>query len=102
MNVPFVDLYAQYLSMKDEIDAAVREVIADSAFIRGPHVEAFEQAWAKTLGARHCVSCANGTDALHIAIRALGLKPGDEVITSAHSWISTSAMVTQAGGRVVF
>ena len=102
MNVPFVDLHAQYLSMKDEIDAAISEVIAESAFIRGPHVEAFEQAWAKTLGVHHCVSCANGTDALHIAMRALGVKPGDEVITTAHSWISTSAMITQAGGRVVF
>jgi dTDP-4-amino-4,6-dideoxygalactose transaminase len=102
VNVPFVDLYAQYLSMKDEIDAAVREVIAESAFIRGPHVDAFERAWAETLGVKHCVSCANGSDALHIAMRALGVKPGDEVITTAHSWISTSAMITQAGGRVVF
>jgi dTDP-4-amino-4,6-dideoxygalactose transaminase len=102
MKVPFVDLYAQYVSMRDEIDSAIREVIATSAFIRGPHVDAFERAWAETLGVKHCVSCANGTDALHIAMRALGVKPGDEVITTAHSWISTSATITQAGGRVVF
>src|SRR5262245_54074283 len=102
MNVPFVDLHAQYLSMKDEIDAAINAVIAESAFIRGAHVEAFEQAWAQVLGVRHCISCANGTDALHIAMRALGVKPDDEVITTAHSWISTSAMITQVGGRVVF
>jgi dTDP-4-amino-4,6-dideoxygalactose transaminase len=102
MNVPFVDLHAQYLSLKSEIDAAIAEVIAESAFIRGPHVERFEKAWAKTLGVKHCVSCANGTDALYIAIRALGVKPGDEVITTAHSWISTSETITQAGGRVVF
>lgn len=102
MKIPFVDLYAQYLSMKDEIDAAISGVIAESAFIRGSHVEAFEQAWAKTSGARHCVSCANGTDALEIAMRALGVKTGDEVITTAHSWVSTSAMITRAGGRVVF
>src|SRR5262249_48622760 len=102
MNVPFVDLHAQYLSMKAEIDAAINDVIAESAFIRGPHVDAFEQAWAKAVGVRHCISCANGTDALYIAIRALGVKPGDEVIPTAHSWISTSAMITQAGGRVVF
>lgn len=102
MKVPFVDLHTQYLSMKNEIDAAISEVIAESAFIRGPHVEAFEQAWAKTVGVRHCISCANGTDAILIALRALGVKPGDEVITTAHSWISTSAMITQAGGRVVF
>ena len=102
MKVPFVDLHTQYLSMKDEIDAAIASVIADSAFIRGAAVDAFEQAWAKTAGVRQCVSCANGTDALLIAMRALGVKPGDEVITTAHSWISTSAMITQAGGRVVF
>jgi dTDP-4-amino-4,6-dideoxygalactose transaminase len=102
VKVPFVDLYAQYLSIKNEIDAAIQDVIAGSAFIRGPHVEAFERAWAETVGVRHCVSCANGTDALLIALRALGVRPGDEVITTAHSWISTSAMITQAGGRVVF
>ena len=102
MNVPFVDLHAQYLSIKSEIDVAIAEVIAESAFIRGPHVERFEKAWAKTLGVKHCVSCANGTDALYIAIRALGVKPGDEVVTTAHSWISTSETITQAGGRVVF
>jgi dTDP-4-amino-4,6-dideoxygalactose transaminase len=102
MTVPFVDLHAQYLSLKSEIDAAIAEVIAESAFIRGPHVERFEEAWAKTLGVKHCVSCANGTDALYIAMRALGVKSGDEVITTAHSWISTSETITQAGGRVVF
>src|SRR6266403_1330425 len=102
MNVPFVDLHAQYLSLKSEIDAAIAEVIAESAFIRGRHVERFEKEWAKTLGVKHCVSCANGTDALYIAMRALGLKTGDEVITTAHSWIATSETITQAGGRVVF
>ena len=102
MKVPFVDLYAQYLSIKDEIDEAIRTVIAGSAFIRGPHVDAFEHAWAKASGVKHCVSCANGTDALQIAMQALGVKPGDEVITTAHTWISTSSMITQAGGRVVF
>ena len=102
MKVPFVDLHVQYLFMKDEIDAALAGVLADSSFIRGSQVDAFERAWAAAVGARHCVSCANGTDALHIAMRALGVKPGDEVITTAHSWVSTSAMITQAGGRVVF
>jgi dTDP-4-amino-4,6-dideoxygalactose transaminase len=102
MKIPFVDLYAQYLAIKPEIDAAITEVIAKSAFIRGAQVDAFEQAWADTLGIKHCVSCANGTDALYIAMRGLGLRLGDEVITTAHSWISTSETVTQAGGRVVF
>jgi dTDP-4-amino-4,6-dideoxygalactose transaminase len=102
MKIPFVDLHAQYLSIRPEIDAAIADVIAQSAYIRGPHVEAFEQAWAAKLGVKHCVSCANGTDALYITMRGLGLKPGDEVITTAHSWISTTETITQAGGRVVF
>jgi dTDP-4-amino-4,6-dideoxygalactose transaminase len=102
MKIPFVDLHAQYLSIKSEIDAAVAEVIATSAFIRGPQVDAFERAWASMLGVKHCVSCANGTDALYIAMRGLGVKPGDEIITTAHSWISTSETITQAGGRVAF
>jgi dTDP-4-amino-4,6-dideoxygalactose transaminase len=102
MKVPFVDLYAQYLSIKPSIDEAIAEVIAKSAFIRGSYVEAFEEAWADTLGIKHCVSCANGTDALYIAMRGLGIKPGDEVITTAHSWISTSETITLAGARVVF
>lgn len=102
MDVPFVDLHAQYLSIKNEIDSVIAEVIAESAYIRGPHVDAFEHAWASTLGVKHCVSCANGTDAIYVALRGLRVKPGDEVITSAHSWISTSETITQAGGRIVF
>ena len=102
MKVPFVDLHAQYLTIKQEIDGAIAEVIAESAYIRGRHVDAFEQAWARTLGVKRCVSCANEMDAIYIALRGLRVKPGDEVITSAHSWISTSEAITQAGGRVVF
>ena len=102
MKIPFVDLHAQYLTIKAEIDKAMAEVIAQSSFIRGPQVDAFERAWAEMLGVKHCVSCANGTDALYIATRALGVKSGDEVITTAHSWISTSETITQTGGRVVF
>jgi len=102
VKIPFVDLHAQYLTIKDEIDQAIADVIEQSAYVRGPHVELFEENWARTAQRRHCVSCANGTDALYIAMRALGVKPGDEVITTAHSWISTSETITQAGGRVTF
>jgi dTDP-4-amino-4,6-dideoxygalactose transaminase len=101
-TVPFADLHAQYLSIRSEIDAAIAAVIASSAFIRGPFVDAFEQEFAAAIGTSRCVSCANGTDALYIAMHALGLKPGDEVITTAHSWIATSETITQAGGQVVF
>ena len=102
MKIPFVDLHAQYLSIKAEIDSAIAEVIAESAFIRGRHVDAFERAWAEALKVKHCVSCANGTDALYIVMRGLDIKSGDEVITTAHSWIATTETITQAGGRVVF
>jgi dTDP-4-amino-4,6-dideoxygalactose transaminase len=102
MTIPIVDLHAQYLTIKQEIDRAIAEVIAESAYIRGRHVDAFEQAWASAVGVKRCISCANGTDAIYIALRALRVKPGDEVITSAHSSISTSETITQARGRVVF
>src|SRR5258707_747720 len=101
VKIPFVDLHAQYLSIKEDIDGAIADVIRESAFIRGSYVDSFEKAWSEALGVKHCISCANGTDALFIAMRALGIKPGDEVITTAHSWISTSETITQAGGRVV-
>lgn len=102
MKVPFVDLHAQYLTIKSEVDAAIASVIAESSFIRGHHVAGFEEAFAQTIGTEVCVSCANGTDALYIAMQALGVKSGDEVIVPAMSWISTSETVTQAGGKVVF
>jgi dTDP-4-amino-4,6-dideoxygalactose transaminase len=102
MKVPFADLYKQYLSLKTEIDVAIESVIRESAFIRGPYVEKFESEFATALGLSHCVSCANGTDAIYIAMHTLGVQPGDEVITTAHSWIATSETVTQAGGKVVF
>jgi dTDP-4-amino-4,6-dideoxygalactose transaminase len=100
--VPFADLHGQYLSSRREIDAAIAEVIRSSAFIRGPHVERFEREIAAATGAAHCISCANGTDSLYIAMRALGAGAGDEVIVPAHSWISTSETVTQTGATVVF
>ncbi len=102
MAVPYADLHLQYQSIKSEIDGAVSAVIRDSAFIRGPYVDAFEREFAAAVDARHCISCANGTDALYIAMVALKVKRGDEVITTAHSWISTSAMITHAGATPVF
>ncbi len=102
IKIPFVDLHAQYLSIKDEIDTALNKVIAESAFIRSSYVDKFEEEFAAAIGTNHCVSCANGTDALYILMKGLRIKPGDEVITTAHSWISTSETITQAGGHVVF
>jgi dTDP-4-amino-4,6-dideoxygalactose transaminase len=101
-QVPFVDLHAQYKTIKDEIDFVINDVIQKSSFVRGPYVEKFEQMFAEAMERKYCVSCGNGTDSLYIAMHALGVKPGDEVIAPAHSWISTTETITQAGGRVVF
>jgi dTDP-4-amino-4,6-dideoxygalactose transaminase len=102
MHVPFVDLKAQYRSLKAEIDAAIQSVIDKTAFVRGPHVEEFERAFAEKCGTKHCISCANGTDAIYITLKALGIGPGNEVITVANSWISTSETISQAWARPVF
>jgi dTDP-4-amino-4,6-dideoxygalactose transaminase len=100
--VPFVDLHAQYLSIKPEIDEAIARVIATSSFVRGPDVESFEAEYSTLMGAQHTVSCANGTDAIYIAMKALGIKPGDEVITTAQTWISTSETIGQHGAKPIF
>jgi dTDP-4-amino-4,6-dideoxygalactose transaminase len=102
MNVPFVDLKSQYRSIKDEMDAAIAEVIENTAFIGGKAVSRFEEAFAAYVGVPHCVGVANGTDAIEIALLALGVKPGDEVIVPANSFIATSEAVTTAGATVVF
>ncbi len=102
MKIPFVDLKTQYLSIKTDIDHAIQSVIEDTAFIRGKYVTAFEKTYAEKYGIRNCISVANGTDAIYICLKALGIGPGDEVITVANSWISTSETIAQAGARVVF
>src|SRR6516162_845031 len=102
MAVPFADLQLQYQTIEREIDDAIAAVIRDNAFIRGPYVDAFEREFARAAEAKHCISCANGTDALYLTMAALKVKPGDEVITTAHSWIATSAMITHAGATPVF
>lgn len=98
----FVDLYAQHRELEPALGETINRVIRDSSFIRGPEVELFEQNWAKAAQVPYCISCANGTDAIYISLRALGAGPGDEVITTSHSWISTSETITQTGARVVF
>jgi dTDP-4-amino-4,6-dideoxygalactose transaminase len=100
--VPLFDLHAQYLSLKPQIDEAIATVIKESAYIRGRFVEQFEQAYAADYGVKHCVSCANGTDAIYIVLKQLGIGPGDEVITTANSWIASSEVITQTGAKVVF
>ena len=102
MKIPFVDLHAQYRAHRPEIDGAISRVINETAFIGGEVVREFEFAFAKSYGIDHCVSVANGTDAIYIALKMLGLRYGDEVITTAHSWISTSEAISQTGAKPVF
>jgi dTDP-4-amino-4,6-dideoxygalactose transaminase len=102
MKIPLFDLKAQYLSLKPEIDAAMAAVIDTTAFIRGPFVEKFEKEFAAAVGAKHCISCADGTGAIYITLKMLGVGPGDEVITTANSWIATSEVITQCGAKPVF
>lgn len=102
MRVPFVDLTAQYSEHRVEFDAALAGVIEKNAFIGGEPVREFEHKYAKKYGVDHCVSCGNGTDAIYIALRMLGIGPGDEVITTAASWISTSETISQTGATPVF
>ena len=102
MKIPFVNLKAQYSKIKTEIDESIKNVIEDTAFIRGKYVEKFEKDFSKAYGVKHVVSCANGTDAIYISLKALGIGIGDEVITTASSWISTSETISQTGAKVVF
>ena len=102
MKIPFVDLKAQYKSIKSDIDQSIENVINDTSFIGGDYVKKFEQEYAKNYGVKYCISCANGTDAIYITLKALGIGSGDEVITVANSWISTSETITQAGAKPVF
>jgi len=102
MNIPLVDLKAQYSVIQGEIDAAIQNVISRGAFIGGPQVKRFEKAFAAYCGVRDCVGVGSGTDALFIALKALGIGPGDEVITVANSFIATSEAITMAGAKVVF
>jgi len=98
----FSDLTGLHETIKDELDNAIQSVISRSAFINGPDVLEFERNYAELVGRKHCVSCANGTDAIYISLRALGVGVGDEVITTAHTWIATSETITQTGAQVVF
>ncbi len=102
MEVHFVDLKAQYRSIKDEIDSAIEDVIKSAAFIGGRYVNNFEEEFAEYCKSNHCVGVGNGTDALYIALRSLGIGSGDEVITVANSFIATSEAITMTGARVVF
>lgn len=101
-RIPFVDLQAQYQAHRIEIDSAIQSIIGQTAFIGGEAVRSFERDFAARVGVRECIACGNGTDAIYIVLRMLGIGAGDEVITTASSWISTSETISQAGATPVF
>ncbi len=100
--IPMVNLKAQYADIKDEIEQGIAETIANCSFILGPNVQAFEKEAAKYLGVKHAVGCASGTDALHLALRAEGITTGDEVITSAFTFIATAEAIKYVGATPIF
>jgi dTDP-4-amino-4,6-dideoxygalactose transaminase len=102
MNIPLVDLIVQYQKLKDELLPVVEHTISQGHFILGGEVELFEKEFAAFCGAKYCVGVSSGTDALHLALRALGIGPGDEVITAANTFIATAFAISYAGATPVF
>jgi dTDP-4-amino-4,6-dideoxygalactose transaminase len=101
MSVPFLDLKAGYLELQADIDAAVQRVLLSGYYILGPEVDAFESEFANYCGTTHAISLANGLDALHLALRAMGVGPGDEVIVPSNTYIATWLAVSQCGATPV-
>ncbi|HEX2217361.1 MAG TPA: DegT/DnrJ/EryC1/StrS family aminotransferase [Gemmatimonadales bacterium] len=102
MNVPLLDLVAQYRGIKDEVLQAMMAVVERQGFIMGPEVAQLESEVARLSNARHAIGCASGTDALLLPLRALDLKPGDEVITTPFTFFATAGAIHNAGGTPVF
>jgi hypothetical protein len=100
-EIQMVDLKTQYEKIGSEIDIAIKSVLESSAFIKGPDVKLFEEELQDYMGVKHVISCANGTDALQLAMMALGLKPGDEVITTNFTFIATVEVVALLGLKLV-
>ena len=93
MNIAMVDLHGQYERIREEINHAIQEVLDSAAFINGPQVKQFEQHLAEYNQVEHAITCANGTDALQIALMTLGLQPGDEVIVPVHTYVATAEVI---------
>src|SRR5689334_10326992 len=101
-SIPLVDVRHAFAIQRKQIDAAIARVIDSGVFIGGPEVEAFETELADAIGARHAIGVSSGTDALLVALMALELKPGDEVITSPLSFFATAGAIARTGARPVF
>src|SRR5882672_2835888 len=101
MNVPLLDLQAQYRPLRDEILAAITRVCDSQRFIMGPEIENLERELAGQLGVRHAIALSSGTDALLLALMALDIKAGDEVVTPAYSFFATAAAIVRVGALPV-
>lgn len=97
MNIQMVDVKSQYLKIKEAIDNGIQEVLDSTAFINGPKVKQFQHELEAYLGVKHVIPCANGTDALQVAMMAVGLKPGDEVIVPAFTYVATAEVIALLG-----
>lgn len=102
VTIPIVDLYAQYKSIKKEIDNAIKDVICDSAFVGGPYVEKLEDRIAGYCNSKYAVALNSGTDALYLSLWALGIKQGDEVITTPFTFVATAEVIALLGAKPVF
>lgn len=102
MNVPLLDLTAQYLPLAPAIDAAMKEVVQEQRFILGPAVERLERELSEAIGVPHAIGCASGTDALLLSLRALDVQPGDEVVTTPFTFFATVGAIHNVGARAVF
>ena len=102
MSVPFIDLKSQYLALKNSIDSRIQKVLDSGAYINGPEVAELEQKLALHTGTKHCLAVASGTDALLMPMMALGIGPGDEVITTAFSFIATAETIVLSGATPIY
>ena len=102
MTIPFIDLRAQYQALKPEIDSAIQRVLDHGQYIMGPEVKELEDKLAAFTGAKHCITCASGTEALLMSLMALGIVPGDEVITSPFTFVATAEVIVLLGAKPVF
>ena len=102
LNIQMVDLKSQYMNIKPQVDQAINDVLSSTQFINGEHVKSFQNELAAYLDVKHVITCANGTDALQISMMALGLKPGDEIITPSFTYIATTEVIGLLGLKPVF
>lgn len=102
MHIPFVDLKKQYHNIKDEIDSAIQEILDNATFILGKKVEDFEKKFANVCEVKHCIGVNSGTSALRLSLLAMGIKPGDEVITPPFTFIATQEAISLIGAKPVF